>query len=167
MTKIEKFVIIISSIPFGVSNLIWRFLMKNVEFTQEEFIFENAVKSARGDEENAREKLSKKIIRLAKIIRNRFNPSKLEESELINLQKVDTTGGFGADEEIIFLTNTNNCFGVNSCGEIYSFSVKSGNKYGFRRLDLNEILNLPKKEIGYLHHEFYQAAKEVFKNRLC
>lgn len=128
-------------------------------------IFENAVKSARGNEENARENLSKKIIGYAKLIRREFNPSKLEKSELVNLQKVDTTGGFGVEEEVIFLTNTNDCFGVNSCGEIYSFSVKSGNKYGFRRLDLNEILNLPKKEIGYLHHEFCQAAKEVFKNR--
>ena len=124
-------------------------------------IFENAVKLAHGDEEIARKNLSEKIIGFAKLIRNRFNPSKLEESELVNLQKVDTTGGFGIEEEIIFLTNTNNCFGVNS----RSFSVKSGNKYGFRRLDLNEILNLPKKEIGYLHHEFCQAAKEVFKNR--
>ena len=109
--------------------------------------------------------LVKKIIGYAKLIRRKFNPSKLEKSELVNLQKVDTTGGFGVEEEVIFLTNTNDCFGVNSCGEIYSFSVKSGNKYGFRRLDLNEILNLPKKEIGYLHHEFCQAAKEVFKNR--
>lgn len=139
--------------------------MKNVEFTQEEFIFENAVKSARGNEETARENLSKKIIGYAKLIRRKFNPSKLEKSKLVNLQKVDTTGGIGVEEEVIFLTNTNNCFGVNSCGEIYSFSVKYGNKYGFRRLDLNEILNLPKKEIGYLHHEFCQAAKEVFKNR--
>ena len=128
-------------------------------------IFENAVKLAHGDEETARENLSKKIIGYAKLIRGKFNPSKLEKSELVNLQKVDTTGGFGVEEEVIFLTNTNDCFGVNSCGEIYSFSVKSGNKYGFRRLDLNEILNLPKKEIGYLHHEFCQAAKEVFKNR--
>lgn len=139
--------------------------MKNVEFTQEELIFENAVKSARGDEEIARKNLSKKIIGYAKLIRRKFNPSKLEKSKLVNLQKVDTTGGIGVEEEVIFLTNTNNCFGVNSCGEIYSFSVKSGNKYGFRRLDLNEILNLPKKEISYLHHEFCQAAKEVFKNR--
>ena len=139
--------------------------MKNVEFTQEEFIFENAVKSARGDEKIARENLSKKIIGYAKLIRRKLDPSKPEKSELVNLQKVDTTGGFGVEEEVIFLTNTNDCFGVNSCGEIYSFSVKSGNKYGFRRLDLNEILNLPKKEIGYLHHEFCQAAKEVFKNR--
>lgn len=139
--------------------------MKNVEFTQEEFIFENAVKSAHGDEEIARKNLGKRIIGYAKLIRNKFNPSNLEESELVNLQKVDTTGGIGVEEEVIFLTNTNDCFGVNSCGEIYSFSVKSGNKYGFRRLDLNEILNLPKKEIGYLHHEFCQAAKEVFKNR--
>lgn len=119
--------------------------MKNVEFTQEEFIFENAVKSARGDEKIARENLSKKIIGYAKLIRRKFNPSKLEKSELVNLQKVNTTGGFGVEEEVIFLTNTNDCFGVNSCGEIYSFSVKFGNKYGFRRLDLNEILNLPKK----------------------
>ena len=139
--------------------------MKNVEFTQEELIFENAVKSARGDEEIARKNLSEKIIGYAKLIRRKFNPSKLEKSKLVNLQKVDTTGGIGVEEEVIFLTNTNNCFGVNSCGEIYSFSVKSGNKYGFRRLDLNEILNLPKKEISYLHHEFCQAAKEVFKNR--
>lgn len=109
--------------------------------------------------------LAKKIIGFAKLIRNRFNPSKLEESELVNLQKVDTTGGFEVEEEIIFLTNTNNCFGVNSRGEIYSFSVKSGNKYGFRRLDSNEILNLPKNELEYLHRQFFQAAKEVFKNR--
>ena len=139
--------------------------MKNAEIVKEELIFENAVKSAHGDEEVARKKLSKKIISYAKVIRSEFNYPKLKESNLVNLQKVDTTGGFGIEEEIIFLTHTNDCFGVNNCGEIYSFSAKSGNKYGFRRLDFNEILNLPKKELGYLHREFCQAAKEVFKNR--
>ena len=82
--------------------------MKNAEFVKEELIFENAVKSAHGNEEDARKKLSEKIISFAKLIRN---------------------------------------------------------EYGFRRLNLNEILNLPKNELGYLHREFCQAAKEVFKNR--
>lgn len=139
--------------------------MKNADFIREELIFENALKSAHGNEEAARKKLSEKIISFAKLIRNEFNSPKLKESKLVSLQKIDTTGGFGTEEEVIFLTRTNNCFGVNNYGEIYSFSVKSGNKYGFRRLNLNEILNLPKNELGYLHREFCQAAKEVFKNR--
>lgn len=35
--------------------------MKNAEFIQEELIFENAVKSAHGNEEDARKNLAKKL----------------------------------------------------------------------------------------------------------
>ena len=39
--------------------------MKNAEFIREELIFENALKSAHGNEEAARKKLSEKIISFA------------------------------------------------------------------------------------------------------
>lgn len=128
-------------------------------------VFENALKVQNGSKTAARRQLGSKIMSFARIIQNDFNELAMQDNEIVSLQEINTTGGFGETEQIILLTETENTFGVNSKGEIYSFSAKSGNKYGFKRLLIAEILELPEVEIGYMHNVFCRAAKEVFKHR--
>ena len=87
-------------------------------------IFENAVKSARGDEEMAKRKLSEATLKFARAISRRVFDKK-NQSHLYRLENLDVTNGF-EDEPVVVLTETQNCFAINKEGDMYS--ITSSNK---------------------------------------
>lgn len=120
-------------------------------------IFKNAVKSARGDEEMAKRKLSEATLKFARAI-SRHVFDKKTQSHLYRLDNLDVTNGF-EDEPVVVLTETQNCFAINKEGHIYS--ITSSNKYGFRRISEEDFLSLSGEQIGFLHKVLYNLLEEV------
>lgn len=120
-------------------------------------IFKNAVKSARGDEEMAKKKLSEATLKFARAISRRVFDERTQ-SHLYRLENLDVTNGF-EDEPVVVLTETQNCFAINKEGDIYS--ITSSNKYGFRRISEEDFLSLSGEQIGFLHKVLHNLLEEV------
>ena len=121
-------------------------------------IFENAVKAARGDEELAKRNLVKTTFKFARAISRHVFDKKSSESHLYHIENLDVTNGF-EDEPVVILTETKDCFAINKEGDIYS--ITESNKYGFRKLKKEDILNLKGEQIGFLHRTIYVLLQEV------
>ena len=121
-------------------------------------IFKNAVKAARGDEEMAKRNLIEATLKFARAISRHVFDKKVTESHLYHLENLDVTNGFG-DEPVVVLTETQNCFAINKEGGIYS--ITSSNKYGFRRICIEDLLSLSGEQIGFLHRTIYVLLQEV------
>lgn len=120
-------------------------------------IFKNAVKSARGDEEMAKRKLSEATLKFARAISRHVFDEKAQ-SHLYRLENLDVTNGF-EDEPVVVLTETQNCFAINKEGDIYS--ITNCNKYGFRRISEEDFLSLSGEQIGFLHKVLHNLLEEV------
>lgn len=119
-------------------------------------IFKNAVKVAGGNEQIAKENLTKDIFRYAKSI-SRHVFDKKTQSHLYRLDNLDVTNGF-EDKPVAILTRTNDCFAINKNGDLYS---KTSNKYGFEKVNKADLLSLTGEQIAYPYKELYDLLREV------
>lgn len=123
-------------------------------------IFENAIKSTRGDKEEAKEKLTEAIFKFAKAISKRIfkNGFKVNPEYAVIEENLDVANGFES-ERVAIIVQAGNCFAINKEGDIYS--ITESNKYGFRKLKKEDILNLKGEQIGFLHRTIYVLLQEV------
>ena len=120
--------------------------------------WENAVKMAKGDEKLAKDNLTEGLFGFARIISKRVFKVNPEYAVVKNL---DVSNGFGS-ERVAIVVQTKKCFAINEEGDIYS--VTESNKYGFKKLKKEDILNFKGEDIGFLHRTFYLLREEVVKS---
>ena len=120
--------------------------------------WENAVKMAKGDEKLAKDNLTEGLFGFARIISKRVFKVNPEYAVVENL---DVSNGFGS-ERVAIVVQTKKCFAINEEGDIYS--VTESNKYGFKKLKKEDILNFKGEDIGFLHRTFYLLREEVVKS---
>lgn len=121
-------------------------------------IFKNAVKAAHGDEEMAKENLTKDIFKYARAISRHVFNKKTHRSYLYHIDNLDVTNGFG-DEPVAVLVETKDCFAINKNGDIYSKT--SSNKYGFKKVNEADLLSLAGEQIGFLYKALHNLLREV------
>lgn len=124
--------------------------------------WENAVKMAKGDEKLAKDNLTEGLFGFARIISKRvFKNGFKVNPEYAVVKNLDVSNGFGS-ERVVIVVQTKKCFAINEEGDIYS--VTESNKYGFKKLKKEDILNFKGEDIGFLHRTFYLLRKEVVKS---
>ena len=124
--------------------------------------WKNAVKMAKGDEELAKHNLIEAIFDFARIISKRvFQNGFKVNPEYVVIENLDVANGFGS-EGITIIVQTGNCFAINKEGHIYS--ITESNKYGFKKLKEEDILNLKGEQVGFLHRTIYLLREEVIKS---
>ncbi len=165
MTKIEKFVIILISIPlFGIRKFyVGGAHMSNLQtsINRDIDIWDNAVKVAGGNKTLAKENLTEAIFDFARIISKRvFQNGFKVNPEYAVVENLDVNRF--ESERIAIMTQTRNCFAINKKGDIYS--ITESNKYGFKKVSKEDILNLQGEQIGFLHRTIYLLREEVVKS---
>lgn len=124
--------------------------------------WENAVKMAKGDEKLAKDNLTKALFDFARIISKRvFKNGFKVNPEYAVVKSLDVSNGFGS-ERVAIVVQAGNCFAINKEGDIYS--ITESNKYGFKKLKKEDILNFNGEYIGFLHRTIYLLRKEVVKS---
>ena len=73
----------------------------------------------------------------------------------------NVSNGLGS-ERVAIVVQAGNCFAINKEGGIYS--ITESNKYVFKKLKKEDILNLSGEQIGFLHRTFYLLREEVVKS---
>ena len=124
--------------------------------------WENAVKMAKGDEKLAKANLTEAIFDFTRIISRRvFQNGFKVNPEYAVVKNLDVSNGFGS-ERVAIIVQAGNCFAINKEGDIYS--VTESNKYGFKKLKKEDILNFKGEDIGFLHRTIYLLREEVVKS---
>ena len=124
--------------------------------------WKNAVKMAKGDKELAKDNLTKAIFDFARIIARRvFQNGFKVNPEYAVIKNLDVANGLES-ERVAIIVQTRNCFAISKKGDIYS--ITENNKYGFKKLEKKDILNLQGEQIGFLHRTFYLVREEVVKS---
>ena len=124
--------------------------------------WENAVKMAKGDEKLAKDNLTEGLFGFARIISKRvFKNGFKVNPEYAVVKNLDVSNGFGS-ERVAIVVQTKKCFAINEEGDIYS--VTESNKYGFKKLKKEDIINFKGEDIGFLHRTFYLLREEVVKS---
>ena len=124
--------------------------------------WENAVKMAKGDKKLAKDNLIEAIFDFARIIAKRvFQNGFKVNPEHVVIENLDVANGFGS-ERIAIIVQTGECFAISKKGDIYS--ITESNKYGFKKLKKEDILNLHGEQIGFLHRTIYLLREEVIKS---
>lgn len=122
-------------------------------------IFENAIKSARGDKEEAKEKLTEATFKFARAISKRVLKNGFKVNpEYAVIEDLDVANGFES-ERVAIVVQAGNCFAINKEGDIYS--ITESNKYGFKKLRKEDFLSLSGEQIGFLHRTIYVLLQEV------
>jgi len=122
-------------------------------------IFENAIKSARGDKEEAKERLIEATFKFARAISKRiFKNGFKVNPEYAVVEDLDVANGF-ENERVAIVVQAGNCFAINKEGDIYS--ITESNKYGFKKLGKEDLLSLSGEQIGFLHRTIYVLLQEV------
>ncbi len=124
--------------------------------------WENAVKMAKGDEKLAKANLTEAIFDFARIISKRVLKNGFKVNpEYAVVKNLDVSNGFGS-ERVAIVVQAGNCFAINKEGHIYS--ITESNKYGFKKLKEEDILNLKGEQVGFLHRTIYLLREEVVKS---
>lgn len=124
--------------------------------------WKNAVNMAKGDEELAKDNLTKALFGFARIISKRvFQNGFKVNPEYAVVKNLDVSNGFGS-ERVAIVVQAGNCFAINKEGDIYS--ITESNEYGFKKLKKEDILSLSGEQIGFLHRTIYLLRKEVVKS---
>lgn len=136
--------------------------MSNLQTSLDITTWKNAVELAKGDEELAKDNLTEAIFDFTRIISKRvFQNGFKVNPEHVVIKNLDVANGFGS-ERIAIIVQTGNCFAINKEGDIYS--ITESNKYGFKKLKKEDILNFNGEYIGFLHRTIYLLRKEVVKS---
>lgn len=123
--------------------------------------WKNAVKMAKGDKDLAKDNLTKAIFDFTRIISRRVFQNGFKVSpEYAVIKNLDTANGFER-ERIAVIVQAGGCFAINTKGDIYS--ITENNKYGFKKLEKKDILNLQGEQIGFLYRTIYLLREEVVK----
>ena len=77
------------------------------------------------------------------------------------IKNLDVANGFES-ERVAIIIQTKSCFAINKEGDIYS--ITESNKYGFKKLSKEDILNFKGEDIGFLHRTIYLLREEVVKS---
>ena len=121
--------------------------------------WKNAVNMAKGDEELAKDNLTKALFGFARIISKRvFQNGFKVNPEYVIIKNLDVANGLES-ERVAVIVQTRNCFAISKKGDIYS--ITENNKYGFKKLEKKDILNLQGEQIGFLHRTIYLLREEV------
>ena len=124
--------------------------------------WENAVKMAKGDEKLAKANLTEAIFDYTRIISRRvFQNGFKVNPEYAVIKNLDVANGFES-ERVAIIIQTKSCFAINKEGDIYS--ITESNKYGFKKLSKEDILNFKGEDIGFLHRTIYLLREEVVKS---
>ena len=124
--------------------------------------WENAVKMAKGDKKLAKDNLTEAIFDFARIISRRvFQNGFKVNPEYVVIKNLDVANGFES-ERVAIIIQTKSCFAINKEGDIYS--ITESNKYGFKKLSKEDILNFKGEDIGFLHRTIYLLREEVVKS---
>ena len=123
-------------------------------------IFENAIKVAGGNKTLAKENLTNAIFNFARVISNQIFKNGLKVNPEYAVVK-NLSNGLGS-ERVAIIAQTGDCFAINKEGDIYS--ITESNKYGFKKLKKEDILNLKGEQIGFLHRTIYLLREEVVKS---
>ena len=124
--------------------------------------WENAVKMAKGDEKLAKDNLTEGLFGFARIIsKHVFQNGFKVNPEYVVIKNLDVANGFES-ERVAVIVQTRNCFAISKKGDIYS--ITESNKYGFKKLKKEDILNFKGEYIGFLHRTIYLLRKEVVKS---
>lgn len=123
-------------------------------------IFENAIKVVGGNKTLAKENLTNAIFNFARVISNHIFKNGIKVNpEYAVVENV--SNGLGS-ERVAIVVQAGNCFAINKEGGIYS--ITENNKYGFKKLEKKDILNLQGEQIGFLHRIIYLVREEVVKS---
>ena len=116
---------------------------------------------AKGDKELAKDNLTKAIFDFTRIISRRVFQNGFKISpEYAVIKNLDAANRFER-ERVAVIVQTGGCFAINTKGDIYS--ITENNKYGFKKLEKKDILNLQGEQIGFLHRTIYLLREEVVK----
>ena len=136
--------------------------MSNLQTSLDITTWKNAVELTKGDEELAKDNLTEAIFDFTRIISKRvFQNGFKVNPEYVVIKNLDVANGFGS-ERIAIIVQTGNCFAINKEGHIYS--ITESNKYGFKKLKEEDILNLKGEQVGFLHRTIYLLREEVVKS---